>query len=453
MRRRLLLIILLVGLVGAAVVAIAQPPTTPTTPPPPVVVVPPAGAFPPGPPRTPAVVPVTSAPSVQPASSSDVPLSRFTPLESQPHPTQSAVRAVLLGATWMTRMNQVQGRFMAGYNPSLRQPISGDQDMRQARAALALAQAAKFCGDEKQAAMANQTILTLLASTKLDPADPNCRVPIHSSVRCNRVGFAALVALAIYELPAPEAKLVAEAEKLCCFLKKQCRPDGSVHFTDGASDDPAKTDPVGMNEYPGLALQAIISGNRLQPDRWKTEVTKKGIEFFRAKFKANAHPLLAATLSPVCSELYLQTKTNEAAVALFEMNDWLCGLQIAANDMRTPQWAGGFRTIMDGQVVDVPPGPEVGLYMQSLACAYEINRHVPDLARETRYKTALLDSSQFLCGLQYVEANTRHFENSFRANMLIGGFHLSPVDGNLRIDATATAITGMLRFLASGAEK
>ena len=214
-----------------------------------------------------------------------------------------------------------------------------------------------------------------------------------------------------------------------------------------------RTDPAGVNEYPGLALHAIIVGNRVQPAAWKTDASKKGIEFYRARFKSSPHPLLAATLSPACAEMYLQTKSNEAAAAVFEMNDWLCGLQIAASDTRTPQWAGGFRSIVDGQLADLPPGPEVGLYMQSLACAYEINRHVPDLAREARYKAALLDSIQFVCGLQYLEANTRHFENSFRANMLIGGFHLSPSDGNLRIDATATAVTGMLRFLLSGAER
>ena len=225
MRRRLLLTALVLALVGAAVAAIAQPPTTPTTPPPPVVVVPPVGAVPPGPPRT--GLPIAPATVSPPVASEGVPLSRFTPLESQPHPTQSAVRAVLLGATWMTRMNQVQGRFTYGYNPALRQPIAGDHDLKQARAALALAQAAKFCGDEKQSVMASQTILALLASTKIDPADPNCRIPAHSSVICNRVGLAALLALAIYELPAPDAKLLAEAERLCNFLKKQCRADGS----------------------------------------------------------------------------------------------------------------------------------------------------------------------------------------------------------------------------------
>ena len=60
---------------------------------------------------------------------------------------------------------------------------------------------------------------------------------------------------------------------------------------------------------------------------------------------------------------------------------------------------------------------------------------------------------QFLAGLQYTEGNTRHFENGFRANTLIGGFYLSPTDGNLRIDSTATAVRGLLRFLSCGAEK
>ena len=140
----------------------------------------------------------------------------------------------------MTRMNQASGRFMYGYNPALRQPILGDSDVKQARAALALAQAARFCGDEKQAAIASQAILTLLAATKIDPTDPNCRVPIQASAFCNRVGFAAVLALAIYELPSADTKLVVEAERLCGFLRKQCRPDGSIHYTDSPTDDPVQ---------------------------------------------------------------------------------------------------------------------------------------------------------------------------------------------------------------------
>jgi len=387
-----------------------------------------------------------------PQAPPDAPLARFDPLVAQPHQTQSTVRAMLLGANWMTRMSQPQGRFLYGYNPSLRQPMAGDHDLRQARGALALAKSAKFCGDEKQAAIASQAILALLAATKIDPTDPNCRVPVPASFACNRVGFAAMLALAIYELPAADAKLIAEAERLCAFLHKQCLADGSIHYSDGPQDS-QKLDPAGLNEYPGEVLQALIAGHRVQPAIWKSEAVTKGVTYYRAKFRASPHPLLCATLTPACAERYRQTKSSEAAAAIFEMNDWLCGLQIGTNDVRIPQWAGGFRSINNGQSVELPPGPEVGSYVESLACAYEINRQVPDLSRDSRYKSAVMDAVRCLCGLQYTEANTRHFDNVFRANMLIGGFHLSSEDGNLRIDATSRAISGLLRFLQSGAER
>jgi hypothetical protein len=439
MREHLVLAGVLAAVLGS-VAAIAQPPA---------VVVPPAESSAPAQPDA-----LTTPPNEKPpATAAEAPLARFEPLVAHPQQTQAAVRAVLLGSAWMARMNQAQGRFLYGYNPALRIALSGDHDLRQARAAIALAQSARFSGDERQAVIASQAILALLAATKVDAADENCRIPLPLSPTCNRVGFAALLALAIYELSNPDPKLVAEAERLCAFLRRQCRPDGSVDYEETAGVDPEKVDPMGLNEYPGEALQAISAGNRVQPAAWKTEIATRGLAHYRARFKSNPHPLLAATLSAVAAELYRQGKSPEAAAAIFEMNDWLCGLQIAATDPRVPQWAGGFRTLRDGKVIDDPAGPESGLYIQSLALAYEINRQVPDLARGERYRSALLEGTRFVCTMQYVEANTRHFENTFRAQMLIGGFHLGPADGTLRIDLTATAVSGLLAFLSSGAEK
>ena len=110
---------------------------------------------------------------------------------------------------------------------------------------------ARFTGDDRMAVTASQAILTLLAATKVDPADPSIRVPIVSSLTCNRVGFSAILAPSIYELPGVDAKLIAEAERLCRFLHKQLRTDGSIHYTDDPADVPTQVDPAGVNEYPG----------------------------------------------------------------------------------------------------------------------------------------------------------------------------------------------------------
>jgi hypothetical protein len=91
---------------------------------------------------------------------------------------------------------------------------------------------------------------------------------------------------------------------------------------------------------------------------------------------------------------------------------------------------------------------DTALFVQSLASTYHLTRLTGDLTREAKYRTATADAAQFLCTHQFLEANTRHFENTFRSGTLIGGFYLSQADGNLRIDVTARAITGLLRYLA-----
>jgi hypothetical protein len=162
--------------------------------------------------------------------------------------------------------------------------------------------------------------------------------------------------------------------------------------------------------------------------------------------------MLAATITPAATDLYLQTKLNEAADAAYAMNDWLCELQIGLTDQRTPQWAGGFRVVVNGQATSDPPETAAtASYVESLACAYQLTQAMGDLTRSRKYQPAVTAGAEFLCRLQFLEANTRHFENSFRVNMLIGAFHLSPSDGNLRTETTARAVSGLVRFLASGA--
>jgi hypothetical protein len=449
MRRRALLVIGSAILISVAALGLAQQPPAPPTPP---------RALPPSltgaQPSTGPLMPAGGAAPVPHAAVADTPLAKFDPLAAFPPPTQLAVRSVLLGSAWLTRMNQPQGRFTYGYIPALRQSMDGDHDLKQALAAVALAQAARFAGDDRQAAVASQAVLTLLAATRVETNDPNCRVPVRTSLTCNRVGVAAVLALAIYELPGADEKLLAEAERLCNFVRTQLRPDGSVHYTDGAADVPTQVDPGGVNEYPGFALHAVSVSNRVRPAAWKAEALKRGLDHYRTYFNAKPHPMLVATLTPAFTELSLQSKSPDATAAVFEMNDWLIGLQYLPSDPRHALWAGGFRGWANGQPVDTAPGFECGAYLQSLSCAYHRCRLTADLTREApRYRQAVLDTVQFLTGLQYLESNTRHFENTFRANTLIGGFYLSPTDGNLRVDATAWCVCGMLRFLGSGAER
>ncbi len=69
-----------------------------------------------------------------------------------------------------------------------------------------------------------------------------------------------------------------------------------------------------------------------------------------------------------------------------------------------------------------------------------------DLDRYRRYAGALQLALQFTARLQYTDAGTSHFSEWYRPR-LVGGFHASPQDGNLRIDYTQHAVSALTQFI------
>lgn len=389
---------------------------------------------------------VVPAAGTTPAPVAEAPITKFEPLAAFPAPTQQAVHGVALGGNWLVRMNQAQGRFVHGYRPAVRQAIDGDSPLRQAFAALGLAQAARFTGDDRGAAVASQAVLSQLAHTRIDPANPNCREP--NAGTFDGVAFAAVLALAIYELPGADERLLGEAERLCEYLHKACAADGTLQASPGTRVEPAP-----LSETPGLAFQAIMAGNRVRPAGWKPDVVARAIPAYRDAIKKATRPAPAAGMVCAFADLHLQTRNPDAAAVVYETTDWLCALQYAAGYPRNPNWAGGFRDIDNGTPRDAEPGFDAAACLSALGSAYMVTARNADVARADRYRPAAQDAAQFVCSLQYAEANTRHFENTFRVNVLIGGFHLSPSDGDLRADAAGRCLSGLLRYLASGAER
>src|SRR5438067_2129115 len=110
-----------------------------------------------------------AAPSSAPSKAPTRDFSKLPPLQQQM--ALSAQR----GADWLFRMNGTDGRFAHGLVPALRTTLDGDHYLRQAGAAVALARAARFLGNEEYTARARQAVLTLLAETEIDPKRPGVR--------------------------------------------------------------------------------------------------------------------------------------------------------------------------------------------------------------------------------------------------------------------------------------
>src|SRR5712692_919109 len=119
------------------------------------------------------------------------------------------------GAEWLHRANGPDGRFAYGVVPALRAAMEGDHFLRQVGAAATLARAAHFSSDQRYAARATQSIVTLLADTVEDASDTRVRYTAFPPASVNRLAAAGLLVLAIHELPDPDNDLLAKAEQLC----------------------------------------------------------------------------------------------------------------------------------------------------------------------------------------------------------------------------------------------
>ncbi|HTU20575.1 MAG TPA: hypothetical protein VMG10_21115 [Gemmataceae bacterium] len=350
------------------------------------------------------------------------------------------------GADWLSRINGTKGRFPDGYLPAVNAAIEGDNYLRQAGAAFALARAARLLGEERYAARATQAILTLLDDTTVDSSDAKCRHTALPSAILNRLGAAGLLVLAINELPAPQPDLLDRSEELCSWIRRQARDDGSLRCRDGDTDNAEADDADSVNAYPGLAVYAVLRSQKHRPAAWKTELARKAVVAYRAWWKNHRSMAFVPWQTAAWTEAYVQTKEAVFAELVYEMNDWLCGLQYDHLDPRRLLWYGGFLKWQDGKAIDAPPTISSAMYAESLAEARRAARAGSDPARYQRYTEVLQRSLQFLVHLQYTDANAQHFEEWYRPR-LVGGFHASSQDGTLRIDYAQHALSALAMYL------
>jgi hypothetical protein len=352
------------------------------------------------------------------------------------------------GSEWLQRANRGDGRFIAGYAPALRAPLEGDSFLRQAGAACVLARAAGYFNDDQAAAIARQAVLTLLEDTaQLDPKNPVVRACTLPASMANSLGAAAILVQAIHELPAPASDLLDQADQLCNFIRRAQRTDGSLSCGETGPDGKASAlDHEAIDLYTGEAVFALMCSQQHRPAPWKLEIVQKSLPAFQARWRANKNAAGIARHTAAYAEVYLQTKDKVYADFVFEMNDWICALQYNQLDPQHPLWVGGFMSSVDGKPVPAPPQIVAAAWTESLVDAARVARQVGDVPRWERYKAALQRGLQFLTTLQYTEANSQHFADWYRP-MILGAFHASHTDGNIRLDYTQQAVGAMLGYL------
>ncbi len=413
-------------------------------PPPPGAVAPPPVSAPPKPAAEKPLAAIKTG--LEPAPPAPDPFAKMSPLHRQMYLCAQS------GADWLFRSNRPDGRFEYGFQPSLNAKLEGNQYLRQAGAAFALARAARLTGDERHAAVARQAILTLLLDTTTEKAAVEGGIIRHTtlpSTIVNRLGAAGLLVLAINELPSPADDLLEQSEELCRYIRLQQQPDGSLSFSDTPGDSkPKASDPEGVNSYPGIALHGLMRSQQYRFTAWKAEAAKKAMAYYRPWWESNKNLAFISCQTAANAEAFIRSEGKEKSHAefVFQMADWLVPLQYTQLDPRNPLWLGGFMNFTEGKPVAEAPQISSACYADAMAEACRVAKQAGDVPRYARYRESLERCLQFLTTLQYTDANTQHFADWYRPR-LVGGFHASHQDGTLRIDYTQHAICTLVQYL------
>jgi hypothetical protein len=346
------------------------------------------------------------------------------------------------GMDWLQRSNKPDGRFLYGYLPDLRLPMEGDSYIRQAGAALALARSAKFYQDERATAIARQALLTLLLETSVDAKEPHVRsVPMHLG---NSLAAAGTLLAAIHELPAPAADLLDQGDQLANGLRKYLKADGSLNLAMPGMLETASEQAEALEHHTGPALLGIIRSQGFRPATWKLEALRKACIYYDAYWKQHKNIPMVAEHSAAYTEAFLITKESGFAQTVFDMNDWLCSLQVQQGGAGQAAWVGGFPR--DDGKSQAPPDISSARAVVSLVEACRLAKAAGDLRHYQRYRQAAESGLQFLTTLQYSEANTQHFADWYRS-ALVGAFHASGQDGSVRLDHAQYALAALVHYL------
>ena len=379
--------------------------------------------------------PVGPAKLVESPAGKNRDLTKLTPQQT------ASLIALRRTSDWLRRTNKPDGRFVYGFLPDLRVPLEGDSYIAQAGAAFALAQSARFLGDEKALAISRQALLTLLLETTLDPKNKEIRHTAAPAALVNRLAAHGLLVAAIHELPSPGKDLLEQADQLCNYLQRQQEPDGSLRDKEAGGDPKAGPREEELISA-GLALQGVMSSQTRQPAAWKLDMARKTAAYTQAGWQQKKSVTVAVSQTPALTQAYLATEEKVFADLVFAMNDWLCTMQYEAGESVRSDWIGGFR--VDGPAA--APDIRSAAAAESVAEACRLARAAGDLPRLQRYTRTLESGLQFVLSLQYSESRAQHFVETFRP-AVVGAFHASGQDGKIRVDYAQHPVSALVRHL------
>lgn len=351
--------------------------------------------------------------------------------------TADAIRdASRLATGWLAANVSISGALPYGFRPSELKPLEGTNRIRQWMATIALERAAQPRLDLDIWELAERNLAFNMAATYRQEGPHGVIIGPGNDVS---LGSVALAALAIAESHAG-SRYGAEQAALSATIDQLHADNGAFRtFLRPAS----RTD--NQNFYPGEALLYWATLHEKQPDPALLDRFMASFRHYRQWHRDNRNPAFIGWHTQAYYKVWRRTGDKDLRDFVFEMNDWLIGLQ---------QWAipTEYRDLMGrfyapGSNYGPPHASSTGIYLEGLVDAFRMAREAGDAKRADAYRIAILRGLREVLQLQFADDIDMFYVPPGFRKFVAGGIRTTEYDNVIRIDNVQHNLMAMLNVL------
>lgn len=338
-------------------------------------------------------------------------------------------------ARWLVEQLQDDGRMVYEYFPSRGEESESNNMIRQWMATIALQRLAETTDDPALWERIGTNIeYNLRLSYRQERglgliADPDGDV---------KLGAVALAALAL-SLHEDRDRFSEEEAALRRTVDDLWQPDGSFEtfvLPAGRSDN--------QNFYPGEALLLWAVTLEHGADPALLERFMRSFAYYRSWHRDHRNPAFVPWHTMAYAKVWAITGDDELRDFIFEMNDWLLGLQ-QWDDAPAPDMAGRFYD-PDRPDFGPPHASSDGVYLEGLIAAYRVAVAAGD-PRADAYRTAILRGVRHLMQLQFADDIDMYYIAD--RERVAGGIRTTEYDNVIRVDNVQHGFLALVDILDS----
>ena len=334
---------------------------------------------------------------------------------------------------WMIRNVDINGKMAYKYWPSNGQYSDANNMIRQWMASVCLIRISEFYNDQDIAALAERNIQYNLEQF-YQSAGSLGFIEFNGKAK---LGSTALAALAIADLPGSSSLSAYEAA-LRATIFHLWRDNGAfLTFLK----------PINRNDnqnfYPGEALVYLSKLQSITNDATLLMHLQRSIEYYRSWHLENRNPAFIPWHTMAYAQIWQQTRDPALSDWIFEMNDWLLGIQ-QNSSITNPDTVGRFYDPTRPQY-GPPHASATGVYLEGLIQAYNIAKEIGDTKRASSYQSAILHGLRSLLQLEFNDDVDMYYIS--KPDHVYGGLRTTVYNNEIRVDNVQHGLMAILEVL------